>query len=95
MKGQPRLDRVKFEWTDEGTDMACQAVAEVSYPINDQGDRRLEWFTSGGLHGIQTPINPAYRKGIEDDELADLRDHLSHFGMTWTDEAWQLCFKDR
>lgn len=86
---QPRLDSVHYEWSDDGPLSAhCRAVAEVSYPINKQGDRRLEHLSSGGLGGIDTRSSFAYYREVEAEQLADLRDHLSHFGMSWDDQAW-------
>jgi hypothetical protein len=52
----------------------------VSYAI-EQGSRRLEWLSSGGLYGIDPDNRPAYLREIELDELANLLSHLKHFGI--------------
>lgn len=88
-----RIDSVCVKWTEELDGLACQAVAEVSYQINDKSrDRRLEWLTSGGLHAIELagPDDP-YKREIELEELADLYEHLTAFGIDanqWKD--WSL-----
>lgn len=68
------------EWHMEG----CQAVAVVSYPIDSRGNRRLQEFCSGGLYGIESDSDAAYRREVERDELADLAAHLAAFGIDTT-----------
>lgn len=73
--------------------LGCRAVAEVSYStadpvlINTAGSRRLEWLKSGGLWGIDTP-SPEYQAEVEQNELLDLRVHLTHFDINPTDDEW-------
>lgn len=56
------------------------ATCTVSYPIN-KTDRRLETFTSGGLWGIDSDSGPEYFKQVEQEQLADLKEHLEHFNV--------------
>lgn len=53
----------------------CIAKAELSYPIG-QGSRRLETVSSGGLWDIESDSDKEYLRSIEDEQLADLADHL-------------------
>lgn len=79
------IDRFYIEWKADPDSNAiaksCEAVVEVSYPINDRGDRRLQTFRSGGLYGIERP-SPDYRRQVEKEETEDLRAHLAAFGIT-------------
>jgi hypothetical protein len=59
----------------------CVAKAEVSYPIDAQGNRRLERFQSGGLWSIESDGGGEYHREIEQEELTDLRRHLAVFGI--------------
>lgn len=70
------------EWTMQG----CRAVAIVSRPIG-QGSRRLQEFTSGGLWGIESDSSAEYKKEVEAQELADLKQHLSAFGIEINETA--------
>lgn len=94
-----RLDRVTVEWTPDpewpGT-YGCVARAQVSYAyaIKD-GDRRLEWLTSGGFWGIDGQSSPSYCAEVERIELADLRDHLTKFGLRVSDAEWRRWTKRR
>jgi len=69
------------EWWYNG----CRAVAVVSYPIDDHGNRRLQEFTSGGLWGIESDVDSNYRNEIHGEELADLKGHLEVFGVDTSD----------
>ena len=68
----------------------CTAEAEVSYPLQrwaqwtTKNDRRLEWFSSGGVWGIESDSDPGYKLEVEAQELNDLRSHLSEFGVDVT-----------
>jgi hypothetical protein len=83
-----RIDSVELKWTEDEHGLSCVAVAEASYPISGDSrfgeDRRLEWLSSCGLHGIDSQSDPAYRREIELDELANLQGHLEHFGLFYT-----------
>jgi hypothetical protein len=76
-------DKARFDafnngdWHMEG----CRAVATVSYPIDSHGNRRLQEFSSGGLWGIESDSDTVYRKEVEREELADLKEHLAAFGI--------------
>lgn len=83
-----RLDDVQIVWQDDSAlhndgspYLGVQAEATVSYAIDDEGNRRIETLTSGGLWGIQQPMTPLYKQTIEDEELTDLREHLQVFGV--------------
>jgi hypothetical protein len=88
-----RLDSVRVVWeADLESEWLeaerCYAKAEVSYPINENGDRRLETVTSAGLNGIQLagPDDP-YRTEVELEQLTELRDHLRAFNVPTRDFA--------
>lgn len=97
MKATTRIDQlfIIWEWDSYGSehDMGCYAKAEVSYStanprnIGSAGNRRLEWFKSGRLWGIDSP-NAEYRQTVEDEELTDQREHLSHFDIVVDDDRW-------
>jgi len=72
-----RLESYGSSWCME----SCRAVAVVSYPTSNRGDRRLERFTSGGLYGIESDSDDSYRRSVESEELDQLRDHLEQFGV--------------
>lgn len=78
------------EWWYQG----CRAVATVSYPVNDTGDRRLETFSSGGLWGVDSDCGDSYRQEVEEDELTDLKAHLEKFGVD-TCNFWLIAHKAR
>lgn len=80
-----RLDAYnRGEWYYEG----CRALATVSYPVNDTGDRRLETFSSGGLWGLSSDGGGSYRETVQTEELTDLKAHLETFGVD-TSDFWQ------
>ena len=55
------------------------AEAEVSYKENDH--KRLEWFRSGGLWGIESNSDEDYLEAIETEQIQDLLHHLKRFGV--------------
>ena len=62
--------------------IGIQVKAEVSYSINPKtNDRRIEWFTSGGLWGIESDSDESYLKDIQVEQIDDLRDHLKQFNV--------------
>jgi len=60
--------------------ISIKAKAEVRYPTGN-GSYRHEHFTSGGLWGVPSDDNESDIKETEQEQLADLRDHLSVFGV--------------
>ena len=66
----------------------CIAEAEVSYPVNNRGDRRIERFTSGGLWGIESDSGHPYRESVANDELEDLKGHLEMFNIEPIRRMW-------
>lgn len=84
MKKTLRLDTVRVIWQRDPSGSAgaerCFAFADVSYPININGDRRMERLTSSGLNDIQGATG-GYRTQIEVEQLEELRDHLRVFGV--------------
>jgi hypothetical protein len=80
-----RVDKIVIQWelddTERPIQLYCVARAHVSYPINDQGDRRLVTFTSSGLSGIDRRSTWAYEREIECEQIDDLRAHLRVFGV--------------
>jgi len=65
-------------------DIRAEAVVEYT---NEHGTR-LETLTSSGLGGVESDSGD-YLNEIQAEELADLREHLSQFGITVADEDWQ------
>ena len=61
------------------------AEAEVSYPIDAQGNRRIEWFKSGGLWGIESDSDEKYIKEVEEEQSDDLKAHLEVFNVDTSD----------
>jgi hypothetical protein len=61
--------------------LGCVAKAQVSYPCGTNGERRLEWLTSGGLWGIESDSGKEYLREIELGQLEDLACHLCAFGI--------------
>lgn len=92
-KAQIRIDDVRLVWSwdvdgDSEHLQHCEAVAEVSYPIDKAGNRRIEWLKSGGLGGIDIKgPNDPYQQEVELEQLTDLRDHLKTFGIETRDFA--------
>jgi len=58
------------------------AEAVVSYPI-DNGSRRLETLSSGGLWGIESD-GGNYLQEVEQEEIDNLKTHLVEFGVDLT-----------
>lgn len=70
------------EWYFEG----CSAKATVLTAIEGMpGSRRLHVFTSGGLWGIASDSDAAYKASVERDQLSDLKDVLATFGVDVSD----------
>lgn len=87
------IDGLVIRWrvTSHDGSYTCDALAQLSYPIGDGGDRRLDRLSSGGLSGIDVDdLGDPYCAEVEDDELADLREHLTHFGITPNDHEWAI-----
>jgi hypothetical protein len=77
-ESEARKEAYGRDWWMQG----CVAKATVSRPCG-QGNRRIETFTSGGLWGIESDSDQDYLSTVENDELADLREHLEAFGVKW------------
>lgn len=68
--------------------IGIRAKAEVSYEMQNvypRGNRRIEWFTSGGLWGIESDSEEKYLIEVENEQLADLKEHLRIFNVDVTD----------
>ena len=74
-------DEIMQASTEHDDFMGIQAVAEVSYPIGQDGNRRLEWLTSGGIWGVNVYNEKSYIKTLIEEELADLKSHLERFNI--------------
>jgi hypothetical protein len=61
--------------------LGCVAKAEVSYDMDGNGHRRIEWLSSGGLWGIESDSDKAYLREIELGQLEELACHLNRFGI--------------
>ena len=57
------------------------AEAQISYPLNNNGDRRLEWLSSGGIWGVESDSDESYLKEMEEEQLSELKEHLETFGI--------------
>lgn len=66
----------------------CIAEAEVSYPVNANGDRRIQKFTSGGLWGIESDSDREYREETAKEQLEDLKEHLERFNIETPRHRW-------
>jgi hypothetical protein len=63
--------------------VGIRAKVVVSYNIDDNSNsRRLETLTSSGLWGIESDADKADLSEIADDQVADLKEHLQHLGIT-------------
>jgi len=77
-------ERMKALDNEEFCMIGIQAEARVSYD-EGQGNRRLEWFTSSGLWGIESDSGPDYLADVERQELANLKGHLERFNIDTSD----------
>lgn len=73
---------------DDMDEISVHAVAHVSYLCNPDGTRRIERLRSAGLYGIEADADPQYHAEMIDEQLDDLRAHLSVFGVPCPDETW-------
>lgn len=85
-----RVDDVRLKWQiDADESQSIEATATVSYPMaGSKGDRRLEDFHSGGLYAVDRPSTD-YCNELEDEQLDELRSHLSVFGVKVDTEDWR------
>ncbi len=76
------VDKVSLVWLPDGSPdtEGCRAFAYVSYPARGR-ERRSEWFASVGVWGMPSDIPEDARKEIEQQQLSDLKQHLSVFGI--------------
>ncbi len=81
-------ERLKAFNAGEWCMMGCVVVAVVSRDIGG-GSRRLQEFSSGGLWNIESDCGNEYRKEVEGEQFADLREHLEAFGVVVTVEQLQ------
>lgn len=72
--------------------IGIMAAATVLYEMAN-GLRRLETFTSGGLWGVESDC-AEHCKAMANEEIEDLREHLSQFGITVSDQDWQTLTED-
>lgn len=82
-----RVDEVRITWeleSDAPERWSVQAVATVSYALAD-GCRRLFTLPSAGLSDIELGGRPSadamYRSKCEDEQIDDLRLHLTALGI--------------
>ena len=78
-------DRLKAYQNGEFHFISIRATAAISYPCGLNGERRLEWLTSGGLYGIESDSDTEYLKSVKNDELTELKDHLTRFNVDVSD----------
>jgi hypothetical protein len=76
---------------DEWCMFGIVAEAQVSYPSSNDTSR-IEWFTSGGLWGIESDSQQSYFSDVGKEELNDLKTHLEEFGVN-TDN-WDTLIRD-
>jgi hypothetical protein len=60
--------------------LGIRAAAKVQCP-DGSGSYRLEYFSSGGLWGIESDSDKDYIQEIKNEQLDDLYAHLEHFGV--------------
>lgn len=65
--------------------IGIQVEARVSYGVEPNGHRRLEWFTSSGLWGIESDSSTDYLIEVANDEVSNLREHLNAFNIDTSD----------
>lgn len=70
------IDKVSLVWLpdDSAETEGCTAFAYVSYPARGR-EHRSEWFASVGIWGMPSDIPKDARKEIEQEQLADLKQH--------------------
>jgi hypothetical protein len=83
--GMQDYKRMEAYDRDEWFYMGIKVEAEISYEINEQGQRRLETLASMGLWGVESDSDEEYLKSVEEEELADLKGHLEVFGVDTLD----------
>ena len=97
MKKKIRIEGIKVirerdvREDEEGDFIGIFAEAQVSYPIG-RGNRRLEWLKSGGVWGVDSPVDEdgeKYAQEIENEALEDLEDHLRIFGVN-VSNFWEI-----
>lgn len=78
-----RQDYRRMEALNEGEwhYMGITAEARVSYASGPNGHRRIEWFTSGGLWGIESDSHIDHLMEIANEEFSNLREHLNAFNV--------------
>ena len=69
------------------------AKATVSYPVGNNRDKRLEQLSSGGLWGVESD-GGEYLDEVNKEQLEELREHLTQFGITVSDEDWEALIGD-
>lgn len=79
IEAQSNYDRMQ-DYGKGWHSIGITAVAIVSYPVGIIS-RRLQQFESGGLWGIDSDSNESYLNEIIKEELADLKNHLTMFGL--------------
>lgn len=80
---KPKLEKIVVKRVaDDVSDVSIgiYAEAEVSYKIENKS-KRLEWFTSDGLWGIDPTSDDDYLQSIEKEEIHNLLHHLKRFGV--------------
>lgn len=71
--------------------LGITARAEIGIPQRD-GGHLVQRLTSGGLWGIESDSDESDLKGVENDQLSELRDVLKQFGFST--RAISKAFKD-
>jgi hypothetical protein len=71
--------------------IGIKAEAVISYPTGNNGDRRIERLTSGGLWGIESDSG-GYLQEVAQNELIDLKFHLENFNIDTSN--WKKLTKD-
>ena len=79
--GHPEDKALIDSYNEDWVYIGIYAEAEVSYPINPMGHKRLEWLKSSGLWGIESNSDEEYLEDIEREQLDNLREHLEVFNI--------------
>jgi len=72
------IDEISTSYSKNEIEIVIRTEAEVSYSIGNE-NRRIEFFSSGGLWGIKLDSNDEYIQKIILEELNNLKSHLQRF----------------
>lgn len=74
------------EWSYQG--FVVRVV--VSYQVDEEGNRRIEVFSSGGQCGIESDSSQLCKAAVEVEQFEELKHHLQVFDVPWTEREEML-----